>query len=363
MESNVDEPKSLTEETKRARDDRTSPGHKLAFIARSTDPKRLPWLRSIMAHPEKFSRTGAKLFHQLNRALGSPGDSAGIGALRDKLIFNGFVRATGFRSTEVVAVVTPLTAALVGTGERYPLAAGLMRLQGKHFVKGRYGSKGAGAFRLEIGEARFRINGDECGPQALVARIAALGPGGAVVEREVVQHPELSKIYAGSVNTVRVLTSCLRSPAHVVCATLRMGRAGSVVDNASAGGIYAGIDRETGQLRGKAHAMSGETFSQHPNSGEPFKDRIVPAFREIEATCCRLHDLFGPLPTIGWDVTVTREGPLVIEANDAWTPTLHKPFDRRFLDELAEELIESNLLTRFGLRNEAKAARRRGRSR
>ena len=84
------------------------------------------------------------------------------------------------------------------------------------------------------------------------------------------QHEAVSAIYPHSVNTVRVLT-CVdadRRPV-VLAALLRLGTGRRHVDNASAGGIFVGIDLATGRLRreakqffqfgGQVHAVPGLT--------------------------------------------------------------------------------------------------------
>jgi hypothetical protein len=35
---------------------------------------------------------------------------------------------------------------------------------------------------------------------------------------------------------------------------------------------------------------------------------------------------FAELPTLGWDIALTGDGPVIIEANSRWDPPLYAPF-------------------------------------
>jgi hypothetical protein len=46
----------------------------------------------------------------------------------------------------------------------------------------------------------------------------------------------------------------------------------------------------------------------------------VPLWREARALAERASRLFLPMRTIGWDVAVTPDGPVLIEGNARWDP-------------------------------------------
>ncbi|MCK8622032.1 hypothetical protein [Prevotella sp. E13-27] len=64
---------------------------------------------------------------------------------------------------------------------------------------------------------------------------------------------------------------------------VRIGREGSIVDNWAFGGVFVGIDAKTGRLMDKS--------------------------------------ILKP-KSIGWDIAITPQGPMVIEGNDRWEITL-----------------------------------------
>lgn len=138
------------------------------------------------------------------------------------------------------------------------------------------------------------------------------------------QHPEIDRLYPGSLNTVRIITGMAADGSRpVLSAILRLGRSGKAVDNAHAGGLFVGVDRETGQLRGpyggpaRARTLwpfGGERFDRHPDTGAPFEGFEVPHFAEAVEVARRATDRL-PLLYSGWDVGIGPDGPVLIEGN------------------------------------------------
>ena len=145
-----------------------------------------------------------------------------------------------------------------------------------------------------------------------------------VLQQTVAQHPDLAAVYPLSLNTMRITT--LRPETGeptVASAWIRFGRGGMVVDNGSAGGIFAGIDLATGQLArfcGTLFDKGGETFAHHPDTGHALIPTDgaagfeIPCFPEaIEMARVAAREIVHPV--IGWDVAVAPDGPVLIEAN------------------------------------------------
>ena len=69
-----------------------------------------------------------------------------------------------------------------------------------------------------------------------------------IIEELVVQDPRMAAFHPSSVNTMRVMTWYDGGEMTILYALVRMGRGGSVIDNASAGGVIAAVDRESGTI-------------------------------------------------------------------------------------------------------------------
>ncbi|KAA9087049.1 sugar-transfer associated ATP-grasp domain-containing protein [Microbacterium radiodurans] len=141
-----------------------------------------------------------------------------------------------------------------------------------------------------------------------------LASGETLVEEVLVQHPEMARLYPGSVNSLRVVT--YRDPddvVHVLASVLKVGN-GGVIDNFSNGGMYTMLG-EDGRALHAASDEEGHPFEVHPITGVPITGYQVPLYAEILDLVDRLARRVPEMPYIGWDVAITPERPVVIEGN------------------------------------------------
>jgi len=138
--------------------------------------------------------------------------------------------------------------------------------------------------------------------------------GQLLVEQFVVQHQELAVIYSLSVNTLRLTTVSNADDVHVVYKVVRTGGGGSTIDNTYFGGLYAYLD-EDGTVITDAHNGNGEKFAAHPDSGVVFKGLKIPFYAEAERAVKAGARVVPGIRYIGWDVAITPDGPIFIEAN------------------------------------------------
>ncbi|WP_458463041.1 sugar-transfer associated ATP-grasp domain-containing protein, partial [Paenibacillus sp.] len=135
-----------------------------------------------------------------------------------------------------------------------------------------------------------------------------------VVQRLVKQHPDLAKIHASSLNTVRVMSFHFQGEVHILSAQLRMGGGAARIDNISAGGCACAI-KPDGWLYEKSVTRKSEWTDTH-SSGIKFKDIRVPNYEGILATAKRLHCELPYYNIIGWDFAVDVDGnPVFMEFN------------------------------------------------
>lgn len=134
----------------------------------------------------------------------------------------------------------------------------------------------------------------------------------AVAEELIVQHPVLCQIYSHSVNTIRVFTYNTK----VIGAVLRIGQGGAKIDNASSGGIFAPIDITTGIVTSGAFDFNlSEVLVVHPDTKKPIPGICIPYWGKCKTMVEATSTLLEGLPLIGWDVAITENGPILVEAN------------------------------------------------
>ena len=134
-----------------------------------------------------------------------------------------------------------------------------------------------------------------------------------VVEAFVIQHPEMSRITPSSVNTLRVVCLSTDTTSEVAYAALRIGSGKSFVDNFTDGGMVAGVDLTTGTVVTNGFTVDGISNAAHPETGTVFKGFQIPFFKEaLEMVEQAGRKVVG---YIGWDIAITENGPVLIEAN------------------------------------------------
>lgn len=266
------------------------------------------FLRDAPGRPRDY--LSARLVNRWQRTVNRVEDAARVD---DKLAFFRHAREHGLATAEVVAWTDG--AGGVRDAEDRPLdaaarAALLAAHGGRFFAKPRGGGRGLGASILER-------------PEQLEA-LAAEG-GRAVLQPVIAQHPAIARFHPASVNTVRLVTLDGPDGPTIEAAALKMGRGAAIVDNASMGGVFAGVDLGSGRLAplaGQRLRFGAPRIAAHPDTGIPFAGAAIPFWPETRALVLRGAETLRPLGTLGWDVAITPEGPMIVEANAFWIATL-----------------------------------------
>jgi hypothetical protein len=188
------------------------------------------------------------------------------------------------------------------------------------FFKPLGGAEGKNLFSIRRTPDGFRMNGTDVRLAAARAAIE-LDKRPMIVEAGVEQHAAQRALFAETTNTIRLLTMLDmtdRSP-FIVLAVQRIGaRSSGPVDNWSQGGLSARIDLDTGRL-GRATRLPErdglQWFSGHPDTGAPIEGQLVPHWELVKETVLRAARAISFLEYVGWDIIVTEDGPVVLEAN------------------------------------------------
>jgi len=141
---------------------------------------------------------------------------------------------------------------------------------------------------------------------------------GFIVESRIDNHPVLSALHPGSLNTLRIHTIKTADGGwHSVRPFLKIGRHDSYVDNLSAGGLFAGIDANG--VAGVAYCRETLTsFAEHPDTGSRIEGVQIPFFVEAVDLAISASHVLGFMATFGWDIGISPSGPMLIEANPGW---------------------------------------------
>nr|WP_281540252.1 sugar-transfer associated ATP-grasp domain-containing protein [Maribacter aestuarii] len=139
-----------------------------------------------------------------------------------------------------------------------------------------------------------------------------------IFQEVIPQNEVLKMINPSSVNTLRIATYKNEgNEVEILSGLVRVGRTGSIVDNAHKGGIVVPFDKETGKLRDEGLQLidnGGGIFQKHPDTGIIFENLQLPHYQEVKELVAQVSSLFD-FPLLGWDVAITPRGPTIVEVN------------------------------------------------
>lgn len=235
--------------------------------------------------------------------------------LRDKFLFGQFLKSLNVPTPKNLALIDTSGITWLSDMHRTPLDA-IKDMEIDGFCKKLLGIQGEGAFPLKVAAGKIYSRDSELSIEGLRKQITAL----YLLQDRIKQHHTLSQLHPSSINTMRIITFNQGGEIEVFGAVLRMGANGSSVDNWNAGGISISIDINTGRLRGWGMYKPGYggKVEVHPDSGITLPGFELPLFHESVALVSQVHRYLYGIHSIGWDVALTEEGPVVIEGNEDW---------------------------------------------
>jgi len=252
----------------------------------------------------------------------------------DKAVFYVHARALGLPVPRLYGVVDRPAG---WTAEGIPLRGDgewerfLSALEGEIIVKPAQGMYGRGIRAYRRVEGGFE---DSQSSQVLTASSVAKSLLSDPARRLVVQqrlrnHPAIVELTGtDTLQTVRVRTLVAASGDVIVGSCFMKVAVGRQIRDNIEGGLtgnfLAALGHEDGRLRlPVAYKKTGRGVSPvplHPESGSALEGFSVPWWKEAKALARKAAALFLPLRTVGWDIAVTCDGPVLVEGNRWWDP-------------------------------------------
>ena len=137
--------------------------------------------------------------------------------------------------------------------------------------------------------------------------------GNFVVEKKIVNCENLKVLNPSSCNTLRVHTWRNKETAQIVFVSsfLRVGRQGSIIDNAFAGGIAIPLNEE-GVLSNSGCTLKNYSRIEKSDTGITFRGYKIEDFDRIIDATITAHKNLPHFDFIGWDVTIDDKNEVVI---------------------------------------------------
>lgn len=242
--------------------------------------------------------------------------------MRDKMLFAQVATSQGIPVPKTLATCLSTDLLWADTGRRMPLEELLLdtSLCIDCVCKPVDGIMGADVFLLKIEHGEILINHVKATLETLKSRLSAR----YLLQTRITQHQALAQLHPESVNTLRLITFNNDGKVELFLAALRIGTNGKTTDNWAGGGILVAVNHEKGLLHtdGYFKPAFGQRIQQHPDTGIVFDGFAVPYFEQAVALATRLHEGLPGLHSVGWDLAITPDGPVIIEGNDDWDGNL-----------------------------------------
>ena len=270
--------------------------------------------------------------------------------LRNKGMLNSILRDSNIPCCNDVAWLSNESALILETQKKVTLEHFLQDLEGRRlFFKPNYGSGGDRAFLVEFLEDDVKVDGFRSSYSDLRNRLPSIheyiNSNFFIAQSVIEQHDAVDNINDSSVNTLRILTLYSGDEVLPFRAVWRIGVSGSIIDNWSSGGLLIGVDIETGATKGKAwQKKPRKSFTHHPDSGERISGFEIPFFDDAFDIVKRAHRRLPFVRTLGWDVAITPDGPMIVEVNDKWSVALFSVVDEAFQRGFVKAVKERKLL-------------------
>ena len=235
---------------------------------------------------------------------------------KDKFVSAAFLSANGIPSVPLEGLITKGNI-LLRDGEVHSLQY-LLSMSHDFVLKNTILEAGDGFLSCkQIDSGRLLVNNV---PLDIDGLSKVLGKANWVVQRRLESHKTIKVVNNSALNTTRIVTVMNGSEIEYLGGFQSFATGNTEIDSWGKGAIYVGIvvDKGTLDSRGYYHpAVRDKTIVfEHPDSQVCFEEYPLPFLKEALKLCIKAHRLFYNHFIIGWDVAITDDGPLIVEANE-----------------------------------------------
>lgn len=187
----------------------------------------------------------------------------------------------------------------------YPIFEAFVKKHPVFLLKKKCGSLGKNIIKYDANEVNIRN-----------LFMTAISKEQWVAEEIVEQDEIMASLHPQSLNTVRIATYRKNGNITKIFAMFRMGSGGSVVDNASNGGICASVDLNTGVIESIGYKKNGDVVEIHPDTNIAIKGFQIPKWDELMALCDEVATNVPIYKYVGWDFALSKnDGWVIVEGN------------------------------------------------
>ena len=176
------------------------------------------------------------------------------------------------------------------------------------------GTHGAGFFKFTYADGKYYLNGKESSEEKVITLLSDVSNQYLITEF-IRQHPDIARIYSGSVNTARITVFKKDGKsAQIGNGYMRFGTSETGgVDNIGAGGLGVDLDILTGYYS-NAIKRNMESCPNHPDTGVLIEG-YLPNWDDVVETILKIAESMPEIEYMGFDVAFTEDGIKLPEIN------------------------------------------------
>jgi hypothetical protein len=144
-----------------------------------------------------------------------------------------------------------------------------------------------------------------------------------LIEERIRPHAKLANFIGPTLCSVRIQTLvALDGTPMIIAAVFKLQPNPVGVDHLIYGAVGCWVDLESGVLASGRTRDSLEDATVIPGTHTSFIGFQLPHWRESRELALRAASVFPWARSIGWDIAISDRGPLLIEGNEEWSPSL-----------------------------------------
>jgi len=314
------------------------------LLAFRFEPEAYYWFS--LFEPERFARAGEYMTHrQTTNIFDAMFEGLDPDRIQNKMLYAEICEQMGIPSPETLGLWTPADEPEPPFVDRLHQVA----TEGGVILKPRdaFGGRGISILHLDAAGAwSIRTKDYRDGDLTLseVQRQLARSADCLIVQQLLRPHADLERFERGALLSVRTITLRDGDEFHFLTTHIRVGGEGAVADNFSSGGAAFPIDPATGRLGpGTRSAIADlpQSVLRVGDDGLEPPGSHVPMWDQVPDMAIRVHRAFPEFHSLGHDIAVTPDGPVVLESNTIWAKRTAQKVDDRGLGAtvLAEILL------------------------
>lgn len=234
---------------------------------------------------------------------------------KDKFIFNCFLKANNISCPELYGIIKD-NLFIYSNGNEIEIEK-FLNIYPEFVLKNITLEASEGVYICKVNEEFIEMNGVSIKVEEFIRR---LNGKIWIVQKIYYSHQKIKAINSSALNTTRIVTVMKNSKPEYLTGFQSFATGNAKTDSWDKGSVYAGIDIENECLKKYGYfnleSDSGGITEKHPDSGIILEGYKIPYLKDSVELCLKAHRFLYFNYVIGWDVAITDEGPVIIEANE-----------------------------------------------